>query len=207
MRDHRMPPSYANIVRLLRDVMARVGALTCLWPHALVPIPVRCRPGWDTGRRRPSPSTVWLPLLVGCVLLAAVPAWAGAPALPAGVPNFSDPAVQAHYQPVVVGALRGNPNFPAVLLLNTNGDQPQALLLGFDARNGKDTWSSSEDPVIFIALIDVYADEATLQAVYVDVGFVDQGKASGTFAVVDPANVATLSELLKAVASGSEGPA
>jgi hypothetical protein len=196
MRDHRMPPSYANIVRLLRDVMARVGALTCLWPHALVPVPVRCRPGWDTGRRRPSPSTVWLPLLAGFVLVAAVPAGAGAPALPAGVPDICDPAIRAHFQPMAVANLQDNPDLPVILLVSTTKDQPQALLLGFDARNGKDTWSLTTDPII---LIVVFADTTTVPGVYVDIGFADRGKASGSYAAVDEANVSALPELLKAV--------
>jgi hypothetical protein len=196
MKDHRMPPSYSNIVRLLRDVMERVGALTCLWPHALVPVPVRCRPGWDTGRRRPSPSTVWLPLLAGFILLAAVPAWAGAPALPAGVPNLLDPTVRAHFQRVTVANLQDNPDFPVVLLVNTTGEEPRVLLLGLDARNGKDTFSLSTDPII---LIMVLAGPATIQNVYVDIGFADSGMASGSYAAVDPENAAALPELLRAV--------
>jgi hypothetical protein len=191
-----MPPSYANIVRLLRDVMARVGALTCLWPHALVPVPVRCRPGWDTGRRRPSPSTVWLPLLAGFVLVAAVPAGAGAPALPAGLPDIYDPAIRAHFQPMAVANLQDNPDLPVILLVSTTEDQPQALLLGFDARNGKDTWSLTTDPII---LIVVFADTTTVPGVYVDIGFADRGKASGSYAAVDETNVSALPELLKAV--------
>jgi hypothetical protein len=127
--------------------------------------------------------------------------------LPADIPNLSDPAVQAHYQPVAVGALRGNPDFPAILLVNTNGDQPPALLLGLDARNGKDTWSLLEDPVILIAVFAVSAGEASLQVVYMDIGFADQGKASGTLIAVDLADDAMFRELLKAVASGSERPA
>ncbi len=191
-----MPPSYSNIVRLLRDVMERVGALTCLWPHALVPVPVRCRPGWDTGRRRPSPSTVWLPLLAGFILLAAVPAWAGAPALPAGVPDIYDPAVRAHFQPVAVGNLQKNPDLPVLLLVNDTEESPPAILLGVDARNGKDTWSLSTDPII---LIVVFADARTAQDVYVDIGFADEGKASGSYAAVDAENASALPELLKAI--------
>jgi hypothetical protein len=167
MKDHRLPPRFSNIVRFLRDLMERVGALTCVRPHTLAPIPVRCRPGWDTGRRRPSPSTVWLPLLTGIVLLAASPATAASPTLPAGIPNIYDPAVQAHYQPVAVGALRGNPDFPVVLFVNTTGDEPRFLFLGFDARNGKDTWSLTTDPIILIVVV---ADGPKAQGVDVDIG-------------------------------------
>ena len=133
-------------------------------------------------------------LLVGVVLLAAVPAWAGARALPAGVPDFYDAAVLAHFQPVAVASLRGNPDFPALLLVNTTGEQPSALLLGFDARNGKNTWSLSSDPLVLIVVV---AGQATIQGVYVDTGFVDGGKASGDFTGVDQRNLPALLELLR----------
>jgi hypothetical protein len=131
------------------------------------------------------------------VLLVAVPAWAGQPALPSGVPDLRDPEVQAHFQPVGVKSLGDNPDLPAVLLLNTTGDQPPALLLGLDARNGTNTWSLALDPII---LIVVFADATTIQAMYVDTGFAKQGKASGTYTPVDTGNPAALSNLLKAVA-------
>jgi hypothetical protein len=133
-------------------------------------------------------------LLVGFVLLAAVPAWAGARALPAGVPDIYDAAVLAHYQPVAVASLRGNPHFPALLLVNTTGQQPSALLLGFDARNGKNTWSLSSDPLILIVVV---AGQATIQGVYADTGFAERGKASGDFTGVDQGNLPALLELLR----------
>jgi hypothetical protein len=91
--------------------------------------------------------------------------------------------------------LRGNPDFPAVLLADTTGDDPRLLLLGIDARNGKDTWSLTTDPII---LIVVFADTTTVPGVYVDIGFADRGKASGTYAAVDEASVSALPELLNA---------
>jgi hypothetical protein len=133
--------------------------------------------------------------------LAAVPAGAGAPALPAGVPNIFDPEVEAHFQPVGVVNLQGNPDFPMILMLNTTGEQPPALLFGVDARNGKDTWSLTTDPIILIA---VFADERTLQGVYVDTGFAERGQVSGTFAAVAPANGSTLPEVLKAFTAASK---
>jgi hypothetical protein len=99
--------------------------------------------------------------MVGLLLIAS-PAGASPTVLPAGVPDIYDPAVLAHFQPVAVAHLRDDPDFPAVLLVNSGGDQPSALLLGFDARGGKDTWSLMEDPLI---LIVVFADEATIQRV------------------------------------------
>jgi hypothetical protein len=195
MKNQRMSQRVSNIVEYLRAVIAGVSLLAPPPGPTPVPVPVRRRfgrTGWLASRRR----TGWLPLLVGFGLLAAVPAWAGQSALPAGVPNIFDPAVQAHFQPVAVTTLQANPDLPAVLLVSTTGELPPALLLGFDARNGKDTWSLTTDPII---LIVVFADATTVQDVYVDIGFADQGKASGTYAAVDAANASALPELLKAI--------
>jgi len=134
--------------------------------------------------------------LVGFVLVAAVPAWAGAPALPASVPNLLDPAVRANFQRVWVANLQGNPDFPVVALVNTTGEEPRVLLLGLDARNGTDTFSLTTDPII---LVMVAARAITIQDAHVDIGFVNRGLASGTYAAVDPANASALLELLEAV--------
>jgi hypothetical protein len=135
-------------------------------------------------------------IIVGFVLLAAIPAWADQTTLPAGVPNIFDPEVRARFQFVGVANLHGNPDYPAVLLLNATGERPQVLLLGLDARNGKDTWSMTSDPII---LIVVLSDGATIQGLYVDTGFADVGKASGNYAAVDEEGLPALPDLLKAV--------
>ncbi len=96
MKNQRMSQRVSNIVEYLRAVIAGVSLLAPPPGPTPVPVPVlrRCgRTGWLASRRR----TGWLRLLAGFGLLAAVPAWAGAPALPAGVPNIFDPAVQAHF--------------------------------------------------------------------------------------------------------------
>jgi hypothetical protein len=123
-----------------------------------------------------------------------MPAWAGQAALPAGVPDMSDPKVQARFQEVGMGNLRGNPDFPMLLLLNTAGDQSQAFLFVVDARNGKATWSLTTDPII---LIVGFSDQKAIQAVYVDAGFIALGKASGNYAAVDTRNVAALAALFE----------
>jgi hypothetical protein len=197
MKNQRISQRVSNIVGFVRAVIAGVSLLTP--PRGLTPVPVpvrrRCGPiGWLASSR----CTGWLPLLVGFVLLTAMPVWASAAALPEGVPNIFDPSVQAHFQPVAMTNLQDNPDFPVVLLLNTTGQEPQTLLLGFDARNGKDTWSLTTDPII---LIVVFADATRVQGVYVDTGFAGQGKASGTYAAVDKANGSALPDLLKAVAA------
>lgn len=169
MKTERTPQGFSNVAGFFRDVIALIRVLTL--PRRLAPIlvPVRRRDASGTTRRTPpSRLTGWLPLLVGFVLLAAIPARAGQPTLPAGIPNIFDPEVRAHFQPVGVANLRDNPDFPAILLMNTTGDQSQALLLGLDARNGKDTWSLTIDPII---LIVVFSDDRTIQALYVDTGF------------------------------------
>jgi hypothetical protein len=133
---------------------------------------------------------------VGLVLVAAVPAWAGASALPAGVPNLLDPAVRAHFQRVWVANVRGNPDFPVVALVNTTGEEPRVLLLGLDARNGANTFSLATDPII---LVMVVARAIPIQDAYVDIGFVNRGLASGTYAAIDPENASALLEVLEAV--------
>jgi hypothetical protein len=195
MKNQRTPQRASRIVGFLGEVLVRVRMLTL--PRGLAPVPIAVRrwsgtTRWLSATRR----TGWLALLVGVVLLAAIPAWAGARGLPAGVPDIYDAAVQAHFQPVAVASLHDDPDFPVVLLANTTGEQPQALLLGFDARNGTDTWSLSSDPLI---LIVVFADETTIQGLHVDTGLAERGKASGDFTVVDQLNHPALPDLLKPV--------
>ena len=196
MKNQRIWRRVLHIVRSVQVATARVIPPRGL---ALVPVCVRRRSGparWLASIRRGR----WLPFVVGFILLATVPAWAGAPALPTGVPNIYDSAVRAHFEPVAVMNLQKNPDLPVLLLVNETEESPQAILVGVDARNGKDTWSLSADPII---LIVVFADATTVQAVYVDIGFADGGNASGTYAAVDPANAAALTELLKAVPATS----
>jgi hypothetical protein len=201
MKNQRIPQPVSNIAGFLRAVIARVSLFAP--PRGLTPVPVPVRrrcgpPRWLVSRRR----TGWLPLLVGFVLLTVMPVWAGQSALPAGVPNIFDPAVQAHFQPVAVTTLQENPDLPVVLLVNTTGDEPRVLLLGFDARNGTDTWSLTTDPII---LIVVFADATRVQGVYMDIGFADRGQPSGSYGALDPENASALLELLKAVLATGQG--
>ena len=150
---------------------------------------------WEMIRSRELIS-VFVPLLVGFLVFTAAPAEAAPAALPAGVPNIYDPEVQTHFQPVRVANLRDNPEFPVILLVNMTGQQPEALLVGLDARNGKDTWSLTGDPIILIVAL---SDEQTIQGLFVDTGFADQGTASGAYAAVDEANASALPDLLRAI--------
>ena len=175
------------------DVIDSLGALAPT--HRLRPVAVSAgRP--DASRTSSARQICWVVVLMGVLLLAAIPAGAGQPALPDGVPNIFDTEVQAQFQPVGVTNLRGSPDFPAVLLKDTADVPPQAILVGLDARNEKETWSLTEDPII---LIVVFNDSTTIKALYVDAGFVDNGKASGSYTELDGADPATLPDLLKAV--------
>lgn len=196
MKKQRTPPGFSTVVGFFRDVIAIISMLTL--PRRLAPVPVRRRSAAGTTRRTPPGGLAgWLPLLVGFVILTAVPAWASPPALPASVPNIHDPEVRAQFQPVGVSNLLGNPEFPVLYVVNRDGEKPQAMLIGLDARNGKATWSLTTDPII---LIVVFSDDTTIQGLYVDIGFADLGKASGTYAAVGEVNSPALPELLKAVA-------
>src|SRR3974390_2636142 len=102
-----------------------------------------------TGKSMPRPRrarlrhTIYaLIVLPACLLFAIAPVWAqGKPALPGGVPHLLDPKVRAQYEPTFMGNLLANPDFPLVLLVNTSGTHPGAVLVALDARNGTDTWS------------------------------------------------------------------
>jgi hypothetical protein len=97
---------------------------------------------------------------------------------------------------MAVANLQGNPDFPVVALVNTTGEEPRVLLLALDARNGTDTFSMTADPIILILVV---ARGMTNQDAYVDIGFVNRGLASGTYAAVDAGNASALLELLEAV--------
>jgi hypothetical protein len=169
---------------LFRETLEGAGALGVTRQQVPVPISAGGRAGtprWVASSRRIG----WLPVVVGAVLLTANTVCAAQPVLPPGVPNIYDPDVRAQFVPVAVWGLRGNPDFPMVLLVSTAGQSPPALLLGVDARNGKDTWSLVDDPII---LIGVFGDEMTVQALYVDTGFVGRGTPSGRYVMMEEAN-------------------
>ena len=161
MKTHEGPSGVSIAAEAIRQVIALPGEWS--FPHRLVPIPVTLlrRPASVRGGRS---RVAWrigaLALLVGILVLAQVPAWAGQQTLPADAPNIFDPGVREHFQPVGVANLRGNPDFPVLLFLNTEEEQPRLLLLALDARNGKDTWSLPSDPII---LIVVFSDEMRIQ--------------------------------------------
>lgn len=196
MKTQRRASRFTTAVELFKSAVALVGEMS--FPRPLVPgrvVPVR-----PAARilNRPARRTVTFTILLTLLALASAPAWAGQAALPEGVPNIFDPQVRAKFQPVAVVNLRGNPDFPMLLLVNTAGEQPQAIVLGLDARNGKDTWSLASDPIILIAL---FSDPATILAVHVDTGFSEKGKPSGTYLVMENPGSLNLPDLFKAIAA------
>ena len=105
--------------------------------------------------------------------------------------------MRAQYQPTLVGTLLANPDLPLVMLINTTGTHPEAVVVALDARNGTDTWSWRTDPIVLIAL---FADPATLTDLYFDSGFLEQGTPSGSFQNV-PEPLQKLPDLLHALAA------
>ncbi len=179
---------------LFHAVIRLVAA--ALFPRWPVPVPVaaprrsvlqQAPSRWSTGRAA---------LTLFLVILASIPAWAGQPLLPSGVPNVFDPEVRARFQPVGVANLRGNPDFPVLILQNTVGGQPQVILLGLDARNGKDNWSLASDPIILIVL---FADPETILGAHVDAGFAERGKPSGQYMTLADPTSPGLSDLLRSI--------
>jgi hypothetical protein len=121
--------------------------------------------------------------------------WAdGKSDLPRSVPDLLNPEVRAHYRSVQVGNMRANPDLPLLMLVNINGETPKAVLVGLDARNGKNTWSLKNDPIVLIVL---FADPSTITELYLDEGFTRQGAASGTYQSVPDPKVEMLPELLR----------
>jgi len=63
-----------------------------------------------------------------------------------------------------------------------------------DARNGKETWSLVEDPMILVTVGKRGEEDPET---YVDEGFVTQGVPSGTFVEVEGATLSDLPGLLE----------
>ena len=203
MKDRGRLLGFSIILGVFQDVVTLMRGFTLLPQQiALVPGPGRRQAAIGVTRRTPPGRTSIWPLLLGFVLVVATPAWSAPPSLPAGVPNIYDPGVLEHFQLAEMGNLRDNPDFPVLLLVNTTGGTPQALLLGLDARNGTDAWSLTADPIILILL---FSDQATIQGAYVDAGFVDLGRASGNYAAVGKESLPALPDMLGAVAAPVTG--
>ena len=183
-------------VEFLRQAVAILIQLSVPTPR----LPARVSATRPAVRVLKSPFRQHLTFSILLVLLAMVsaPAWAGQAAIPEGVPNIFDAEVRAQFEPVAVINLRGNPDFPMLLLVNKGGEEPQAMVLGLDARNGKDSWSLASDPIILIIL---FSDPSTISAVHVDAGFSEQGKPSGTYMAVDNPGSLTLPDVFKAIAA------
>lgn len=113
--------------------------------------------------------------------------------LPPAIPDFTDAETLSRFTPVAQGRLWGNPDFPVLLIRGLEPTDPAFVLIVLDARNGKDTWSLIEDPMILVTVGK--RDEAP--ETYVDEGFVTQGTPSGAFVEVEGATLSDLSGLLE----------
>jgi hypothetical protein len=113
--------------------------------------------------------------------------------LPNAIPDFTDAETLRHFTPVAQGRLWGNPDFPVLLMRGLEPTDPAFVLIVLDARNGKDTWSLIEDPMILVTVGK--QDEAP--ETHVDEGFVTQGTPSGAYVEVEGATLSDLSGLLE----------
>ncbi len=117
--------------------------------------------------------------------------------IPDGVPDLHDPQVLAKYVPVQVGTIGGNPDLPMVMLVSRDEQSPEMLLVGLDARNGKETWSMLSDPIVLVAMFE---SPTTIRQLDIDPGFLSQGEASGSFERVPNPRLETLPDLLRSIA-------
>lgn len=114
-------------------------------------------------------------------------------ALPHAVPDFTDAETLSRFTPVAQGRLWGDPDFPVLLIRGLAPPDPAFVLIVLDARNGKDTWSLIDDPMILVTVGQPDGAPAT----YVDEGFVTQGTPSGAYVAVEGATLSDLSGLLE----------
>ncbi len=191
-------------ISTVSELLSSVGTLVrdMSFPRRLVPAPVPAsrRVASAMIRRRILLDSGWTTRIVAVLLpllfVATIPAWADQASLPPGVPNIFDPQVRARFQPVGVANLRGNPDFPVLILKSATGDRPQTMMLGLDARNARATWSLASDPIILIVL---FAEPTKIEGLYVDAGFADQGKPSGRLVMLEDPNSPGLTNLLRSV--------
>ena len=129
-------------------------------------------------------------VLVGTAVLS-LNAWAESAELirPVGIPDLTDPEVQARFSALDVGRLDRDPDFPALLLKSITGEAPRFLVVVLDARNGKRTWSLQEDPAVFFLLMK---DAETIQEAFLDEGFAAGGTPTGTFIAAGPESATDL---------------
>jgi len=137
-------------------------------------------------------------VVLALLVLISGSAWAAElAAFPSGVPDLSNPDIRAKYRPVQVGNVGGNPDLPLVILVSDAKDTPRAVLVGLDARNGKNTWSLLADPIVLIVLFE---NPTTITELLVDPGFLRQGTPSGSFERVPHPGLDALPDVLRTMA-------
>lgn len=115
--------------------------------------------------------------------------------LPPVIPDFRDAETLARFTPVAQGRLWGNPDFPILLIRGLQATDPLFVLIVLDARNGKNTWSLIEDPMILVTVGKRGEEDPET---YVDEGFVTGGTPSGAYVAVEGATLSDLTGLLEA---------
>ena len=115
--------------------------------------------------------------------------------LPPVIPDFRDAETLARFTPVAQGRLWGNPDFPILLIRGLQATDPLFVLIVLDARNGKNTWSLIEDPMILVTVGKRGEEDPET---YVDEGFVTEGTPSGAFVAVEGGTLSDLTGLLEA---------
>jgi len=115
--------------------------------------------------------------------------------LPPAVPDFTDVETLSRFTPVAQGRLWGNPDFPILLIRGVGATDPLFVLVVLDARNGKETWSLIEDPMILVTVGKRGEEDPET---YVDEGFVTHGAPSGALVEVEGATLNDLTGLLEA---------
>ncbi len=140
--------------------------------------------------------------MIALALTVAGAASAQARSLPDGVPDLFNPDAKGEWQAYQAGNLDGNADFPVVIVVNTAGKQPAAVLMAVDAQNGSDHWSLASDPIVVIAL---FSDPHTITRVYADSGFSQSGTPSGSYTDVANPSPDTLAGLLQSLPQASRG--
>jgi hypothetical protein len=133
-------------------------------------------------------------VLIAATLLVAWPQSQAAGGRPSGMPDLADPAVQDAFAPVALSRLNEDPDFPVLLMERVLGGSPQFLLVVYDARNGKETWSFREDTAVFYAL---FSEGRAIQQAFLDEGFAGNGRPSGKFLAAGPEDAARLTARLQ----------
>jgi len=152
----------------------------------------------------PVGATISLAALALALSLACPGRAAAGTGWPDGVPDLLAPGTASAWEAMHVGDVEGNPDLPVLLFVHRQGEEPRALLVGLDARNGRETYTLGSDPVIFVAVL-ADPDPTTVTVVYYDTGFAAAERPSGQFQEVGQPALDDLPPFVRAIVP-TEGP-